>query len=90
MVIGLSMRRDHTLFRIAADIVTRRGAVPRLAAACDEFESSRCDPELELYACLGSIEMDMDLFADASLADDAYVASVVLLRRNGHSSDSPA
>jgi hypothetical protein len=84
------MGRDKTLFRIAADIVSRRGEVPALAAACDEFEASGCDPELELYACLGAIEMEMDPFADASLSDEAYVASVVLLRRNGHSSGSPA
>jgi len=81
---------DKALFRIAADIVSRRGEVPALAAACEEFDASGCDPELELYASLGAIEMDMDLFVDASLADDAYIASVVLLRRNGRSSDSPS
>jgi hypothetical protein len=72
---------DRDLLAFAKRIVEARGPAPELDEACKEFEAFGCDPALELYGCIAAMQLEEDVFADANLADDAYVASVVLLRR---------
>lgn len=77
-----TMDRDEVT-RFAYEIVESRGEVPReLTVAAAQFLVSEDDAWQELFAAQAAMEMDE--FADANLADAAWVAAyVIVLRAEG-------